>query len=239
MTIRKKVFTSQKITLVAGNKEYRIQALVSLFGAKYVFTDGDLPEDLRDRIGREIKVLYKNVPTRAHLVQEENNSGIVYNVRFIQPAKLFLKQIERDIREAGLPSPWLRALPRLSTEAKNLPAPALAILYFEGETYFLHVKNFTLGGLLLEFSGEALVGATVGTCFELDLVTNFGDKISDVGVQVSNVTVDQGLGAEDPRRYFFGVKFLPMNSLSDVKYRSLIRDHCLGLRNGGEPVEDL
>lgn len=229
MTFRKKVFVSQKITVIASGRELHVQALVSTYGAKYLFEESELPEALRHAADQELEVLYKKVPVRCRLVKETMGAGTVYSLRFLNPSGLLLRQIERDVRESGLPSPWLRALPRLNTTAKHLPIPALAVLDYQGSTLFLNVKNFTLGGLSLEFSGVELEDAKLGDRLNFDLVTNGGDKISDVSAVITHVAMEKG-EAVDACLMQLGVRFLPMNLLSESKYRNLIREHCLGLR---------
>lgn len=236
MSYRKKVFTSQKISLFFGGKEFRIQALVSAYGVKYAFDDSELPQEARDYIGYEVQMTYKNIPARCRIIRETNAVGTVYNLRFVKPSKVLLKQIERDIRDSGLPSPWLRALPRLNTDS-TLPAPALAVLYYRGETHFLNVKNFTLGGVLFEFVGGSLPGAEMGTTFNFDLVTNHGEKIADLAGVVTHFSVEINEDDGSLSRSFYGLKFLPMDVLNENKYRSLIRDHVMQIRPEDEPRE--
>lgn len=230
MTFRRKVFVSQKISLLVDGQEIRLQALVSLYGAKYVFEESELPPELRKSIGLEVEILYKKVPVRCRVVKETNGAGTVYSLRFIEPSSLLLKQVERDIRENGLPSPWLRSLPRLSAEAKHLPVPALVVLDHQGQTLFLNVKNFTLGGLLLEYVGDRLTGLDLGSRLFFDIVTNSGDKISDLAAAVTHMSIEQS--AHDPaqNRLQLGLRFLPMSHLSAAKYKSLIMNHCVGLK---------
>lgn len=223
----RKVFTSQKISVVCGGVEHRVQALVSPYGAKYVFEDEDLPTTVRDSIGKEIQVIYKNIPVRARLVKENTAIGVLYNIKFLNPSNLLVRQINRDINETGLPSPWLRSLPRLNTDSKHLPNPALAVLYYRGITFYLNVKNFTLGGVMLEYAGAELASVILGTKFDFDIVTNFGDKISELSAVVTHISAE--LSETDGDKYYFGVKFLPMTLLSETKFRALIRDHCVGL----------
>lgn len=232
MTFRRKVFVSQKISLLLDGQETRVQALVSAYGAKYVFEESELPAGIRDSIGFEVEILYKKVPARCRLVKETNGAGTVYSLRFINPSSLLLKQIERDIRDNGLPSPWLRSLPRLSTELKHLPVPALAVLDLDGQTLFLNVKNFTLGGLLLEYVGDKLRGMELGTQLVFDLVTNAGDKIGDLAALVSHMSLEQS--AHDPaqNRSQIGVRLLPMSHVSAAKYKELIMNHCVALKDG-------
>lgn len=226
----KKVFTSQKITLAVADREFRVQALVSTYGAKYVFEESEIPDALKNRLGEEAQVIYKSVPCKARLVRETTPAGIVYNIRFLNPSGVLVRLIDRDIRDSGLPSPWIRALPRLSTAAKHLPVPALAVLHHGGGTFFLNVKNFTLGGLLLEHVGEDLKEMILGERLDFDLVTNIGDKIAEVAGVITHVNVEITSGGSEPLRYHFGVKFLPMPLLAEAKYRNLIREHCIGLR---------
>lgn len=237
MAFRRKVFVSQKISLLVDGQEIRLQALVSLYGAKYVFEESELPPELRQSIGLEVEILYKKVPVRCRVVKETNEAGTVYSLRFIEPSALLLKQVERDIRENGLPSPWLRSLPRLSTEVKHLPVPALVVMDLEGQTLFLNVKNFTLGGLLLEYVGDQLQGVDLGSRLFFDIVTNAGDKISDLVASVTHVSLEQS--AHDPaqNRSQLGVRFLPMSNLSAAKYKSLIMNHCVALKDEGPGKE--
>lgn len=230
MTIRKKVFTSQKITLIAG-KEFRVQALVSSYGAKYVFEEDEVPPELIGRLGEEIQVHYKNIPVKSRVVRETTAFGTIYNLRFVNPSNTLLKQIDRDLNESGLPSPWMRGLPRLNTEAKHLPIPSLLVLYFKGQTYFLNVNNFTLGGLQVEFVGPDLRDVTFGTKFELDIVTNAGDKIPDLTAIVTHIAVEINFDGNASDRYVFGLKLTAMPMLSENKFKGLIRDHCIALKN--------
>jgi hypothetical protein len=230
MTFRRKVFVSQKISLLVDGREVRLQALVSLYGAKYVFEESELPVEIRHSIGLEVEILYKKVPVRCRVVKETNGAGTVYSLRFIQPSSLLLKQIGRDIEENGLPSPWLRALPRLSADVKHLPVPALAVLDLDGETLFLNVKNFTLGGLLLEYIGDRLGGLELGSRLFFDIVTNGGDKISDLAATVTHLSLEQNAHDSAQNRTQLGVRFLPMSHASGGKYKSLILNHCVGLK---------
>lgn len=234
MSLRRKVFTSQKISLFFSGKEYRLQALVSVIGVKYAFNEVELPIEARNAIGSEIQMTYKGMPARCRIVREESPVGVMYNLRFSNPNHLLIRQIERDIRDAGLPSPWLRHLPRLNTDVKELPSPALAVLYYRGDTHFLNVKNFTLGGLLLELVGANLPDVNTGTRFDFDLVTNQGDKFADLAGVVTRVSMEINEKDGSLSRTFFGLKFLPMELLNEAKYRDLIREHCLLLRAAEE-----
>ncbi|MGZ3693748.1 MAG: hypothetical protein ACXWQO_06080 [Bdellovibrionota bacterium] len=234
MSLRKKIFTSQKISLFFGGKEYRMQALVSVYGVKYAFDEVELPEEARNYLGYEVQMTYKGVPARCRIIGETNSVGKIYNLRFVNPSQLLVRQIERDIRDSGLPSPWLRFLPRLTTELKDLPSPALAVLYHGGETHYLNVKNFTLGGLLLEQVGIGIHGVGTGTRFDFDLVTNQGDKFEEISGVVTRVSVEVNENDGSASRNLFGLKFLPMGVINETKYRQLIRDHCTLLRTSDQ-----
>jgi hypothetical protein len=230
MTFRKKVFVSQRISLLVGEMEFRVQALVSSYGAKYVFEDSELPQEIRELIGKELELVYRKVPVKCRVVKETNASGIVYSFRFLKPSNLLLKQIEKDIRESGLPSPWIRALPRLNTEAKHLPLPALAVVDYGGDIQFLNVKNFTLGGLLVDYTGNSFRDLMIGEKLNFDLVTNGGDKIDNLSAVVSHLSTEYVEENPEANRVQFGLRFLPMNLLSEVKYKELIKVHCIGLK---------
>lgn len=239
MSLRRKVFTSQKISLFFSGKEYRLQALVSVQGVKYAFDDLELPEEARNMIGLEIPMSYKGVPARCRIVKEDNPHGVLYNLRFVNPTQVLLRQIERDIRDSGLPSPWLRHLPRLDTEAKEFPSPALAITYFRGETYFLHIKNFTLGGLLLEFAGGSLANVNTGTRLDFDMITNAGDKFAEVAGVVTRVSAEVNERDGSLSKTLYGLKLLPMGMHNEARYRELIREHCLMLKAEEDAASNL
>jgi|GEM_PF-5116517 len=227
----RKVFTSQKLSLFLAGKEFRVQALVSSYGAKYVFDDADLPEEGRVCMGIDVQATYKGIPVRCRFVRETNAAGTIYSLRFLNPTSLLLRQIDKDVATTGIPSPWMRGLPRLVTTAKHLPVPVLAVVQFGPATFYMNVKNFTLGGLQLEYSGTDVRHLGVGSRLDFDLVTNGGEKLHDISGQITHVTVELVDGNGDNGRYQFGLKFLALNPLADLRYRAMIREHCEGLRD--------
>lgn len=228
MALRQKLFTSQKVTILAGGKEYKTQCLVSKYGAKYVFDEDELPDSLKRDGERIVDLVYKGLLVKGVLVKEVGQSGAVYNLRFMNPGLALMQQIQADILDSGLPSPWKRSLPRLDAQVRDLPVPSIAVLFHRGQSIFLTVKNFTVGGLLVDYAGDELKNCHVGTSLEFDLVTNQGDKIGDLKAVIARVTEEPGEGSS--LRMQLGLKFLPMGILSDAKYRNLIRDHVVGLQ---------
>ena len=220
----RKLFTSQKLKILASGRVFEVQALVSLHGAKYIFEE--LPETLKEHGKKELGLLYKGIRVRASLVRESTEAGAVYHLRFLSPGEALLQQIQADILDSGLPSPWRRSLPRLNAQVKNLPVPSIAVAYHGGQNHFLTVRNFTLGGILLEHVGQELESIVVGSKLEFDLVTNYGDKIADLSGVVAHITEEN----DGALRLQLGLKFLPMSLLSDAKYRKLIREHVLSLQ---------
>lgn len=232
----RKVFTSQKVSLFLAGEELRVQALVSTHGVKYAFDEDDIPEAARMQLSSEIQVSYKGIPARARFVRETGAAGTIYSLRFLSPSSLLLRQIEKDVATSGIPSPWMRGLPRLDTNVKHLPVPVLAVALFGSATFYMNVKNFTLGGVMLEYSGAGLDALTVGTRLEFDLVTNGGDKLSEITGTVTHVAAE--LHNVDGGRYQLGVKFNSMAPVTELRYRGLIREHCLGLRGEAPPNAD-
>jgi hypothetical protein len=226
----RKVFTSQKLSLFLSGKEFRVQALVSVYGAKYVFDDEDLPDEARSSLGLDVQAAYKGIPVRCRFLREVNGAGAIYSLRFLNPTSLFLRQVERDVETTGLPSPWMRGLPRLNTTSKHLPVPVLAVVQTLSNTYYMNVRNFTLGGLMLEYSGSDAGHLVVGSRFMFDLVTNGGDKLPDIQAQVTHLT-EEKLDGQAGSRYQFGLKLLPLGAIAEMRYRNLIKAHCEGLRD--------
>jgi hypothetical protein len=227
----RKVFTSQKFSVFLAGKEFRVQALVSIYGAKYVFDNTDLPPEGRTCLGMEVQATYKGIPARCRFVRETNGAGTIFSLRFLSPSNLLLQQIEKDVAISGIPSPWMRGLPRLTTIAKHLPVPVLAVVQFGSATFYMNVKNFTLGGLQLEYGGGEVRDLSVGSRLVFDMVTNGGEKLHDISAIITHVAVELSESSGDDGKYQFGVKFLPMGALSDVRFRAMIQAHCEGLRD--------
>lgn len=227
----RKVFTSQKLSLFLSGKEFRVQALVSPHGAKYVFDDEDIPPEAKACLALEVQATYKGIPVRCRFVRETNAAGTIYSLRFLHPTNLLVRQIEKDVAASGLPSPWMRGLARLETTAKHLPVPVLAVVQVGAATIYMNVRNFTLGGVLLEYSGAEVRDLARGTQIEFDLVTNGGDKLPEISGQVVHVTTELVDQSGDSGRYFFGVKFKPLSAVAEMRYRAMIRAHCEGLKD--------
>jgi len=225
----RKVFTSQKISLFLGGAELRVQALISAYGAKYVFSERELPEEARAAFGTEIQATFKSIPVRCRFVRETSAAGTIYSLRFLNPSSLLLRQIEKDVAASGLPSPWIRSLPRLQANAKHLPVPELAVADVGGVTVYMDVRNFTLGGVLLEYNGSEGERITVGTKLTFDLITNQEEKFEGIVGQVAHVTAELNDAHSSSNRYQFGLKIVSMSA--GQHYRNLIRRHCEGLRN--------
>jgi hypothetical protein len=234
----RKVFTSQKLSLFLGGQEVKVQALVSTYGAKYVFDDSDLPPEARACLGLEVQCSYKGIPVRCRFVRETNPAGTIYSLRFLNPSSLLVRQIEKDVTTAGLPSPWMRGLPRLATSAKHLPVPVLAIVTIGSSTLYMNVRNFTVGGVLLEYGGNDLEGIAIGSRLEFDLVTNGGDKLPDISGVVTHVSSEPTDLLSDTGRYQFGIRFTGMSAATDMRYRGMIREHCEGLKTD-KPLREL
>jgi hypothetical protein len=226
----RKVFTSQKISIFLAGDEVRIQCLVSNYGAKYVFDEDDIPDIARNLLGSEVQGSYKGIPFRCRFVRETNPAGTIYSLRFLNPSSLLVRQIDKDVATSGIPSPWMRGLPRLDTTAKHLPIPVLAVAVIGPATFYMNVKNFTVGGLLLEYSGAGMDALAIGTKIEFDVVTNGGDKFPEIVGSITHVTAELTDSSGVTGRYQFGVKFLGMQPATEMRYRTLIRDHCHGLK---------
>jgi hypothetical protein len=228
----RKVFTSQKISLFFAGREFRVQTLVSNYGAKYVFDEDDLPPEAKATMGADVQMAYKGIPALCRLIRESNAAGTIYNLRFVNPSQALLQQINKDVAASGLPSPWMRGLPRLSTDVgkQPLPVPVLAIVSHDRSTHYLNVRNFTLGGLLIEYSGQDLKDLDVGSQIEFDLVTSGGDKMPGISAVVTHLSVELGNAQGEGGLRTFGIKFLELSPLNQLRYRGLIREHCRLLR---------
>lgn len=230
--LNKRIFTSQKILVSSSGKNVSVQALVSQFGAKYVFDESEIPMEFLKGKGPELTVMYHEIPVKGVLVKEMNTSGVYFHIRFINPSNLFRHQINIDLKESGLPSPWGRSFARLESEYKNLPAPTIAMVTENSDTKYISIKNFTLGGLLLEHSLSDQIDLKIGTRISFDIVTNHGERLEKIVAEVCNITSEsRGEGGD---KCFWGVKFISMHPLSAMKYKNLIKEYCIGFRDSEE-----
>lgn len=231
--LEKRIFTSSRLRVQLGHEALEVDALVSVAGAKNVLRGVDGSALALAWMGQEVDVEYRGHPLRARIVRESGKDGTVFNLRFTRLDPWIADLIRKDVEFHGLPSPWRRGLPRLPAQADHLPVPSVAVVYFRGQEFLLGVRNFTLGGLLLEHVGDELQELVFGQKMEFDLLTNFGERLNYLSARVAHVTeeIDEQAGVL-VRRMQFGLEFMPMNLLNSTKYRALIREFCLGWKSG-------
>ena len=132
---------------------------------------------------------------------------------------------------SGIPSPWIRGLPRLSTEVKKLPMPVVAAVSYADGAHYMNIKNFTLGGLLLEHNGNEVSDLSVASRIELELVTNGGEKLGQMVGSVTHISAEINDVNPSASRYQIGLKFVSMPAAIELRYRGLIREHCQALKS--------
>ncbi len=228
----RKVFTIQKLKIKHISHDLEVDALVSEHGAKRIYHESNLPAVLLPLISGEVEVEYKEQLTKGHFIKETTFDGIFYNLKFTGENEELKATIRADVKSTGVDSPWQRKYARIAIQHdNNLTVPFMAVYKHGGSSVFLQVKNFTLGGLLLDYSGDELEALSIGSQLKFDLLTNNGDSISDIEVMVMHVSQDLKCMEFEETSYQFGVKIIEMSSVSEKKYRDLIRDYCLGLQN--------
>src|SRR4051812_782864 len=120
-------------------------------------------------------------------------------------------------------SPWQRRLPRIATTEKNEQAnTVLNVGSYGGTKGFLQIRNFTLGGLLLEYKGAELSNVKIGTRFLFDILASNGDKLTDVEGMVMHISEDLNTLRPESQHFQFGIKFTNMNMVNEAKYKAII-----------------
>jgi hypothetical protein len=227
--LEKRIFTSQKLRIHLDDGPKDVDALVSESGAKNVFREASSDELAETYMHRELSLEYRGHQMTGRLSKEINSNGTSYHVRFTRVDSEALDAIRKDVEAQGLPSPWKRSFARIPATAESLPVPSLAVLYLKNQEFFLGVRNFTVGGVLLEYLGGDLSDLEPSVKIEFDLVTNFGDKITQLEGRVAHLTIEHSTGVD---RLLIGVQFLSMSFLNETKYKQMIREYCTGIKAG-------
>jgi hypothetical protein len=208
-------------------KIVQTEALVYEGGAKRVFSDSEHPENINDMIGKIVQVELRDFLVQGVFTKEITQEGVFYNIRFLKPPETVCAFIREAIRKKGVPTPWQRKLPRIpiNRQENKMPAPLIAVVNYNGQSFFLNIINFTVGGLLLESSALDMQTVSVGTVLEFDLLINHGEQIAGLTAQVMHISEDFAEADHENVR-LYGVKFFPMNLLNQAKYNKVIKDYC-------------
>jgi hypothetical protein len=203
------------------------EALVFEMGAKRVFSDSDHPDNINDMIGKTVHVELRDYLIQGIFTKEITQEGVFYNIRFLNPPETVRAFIREGIRKKGVPTPWARKLPRIPIDRQEnkMPAPLIAVVNYNGQSFFLNILNFTVGGLLLESSALDMQTISVGTVIDFDLLINHGEQISGLSAQVMHIAEDFSEPDHEAVR-LYGVKFFPMSLLNQTKYNKVIKDYC-------------
>lgn len=224
----RRIFTIQKLKIKIPEHEFEVDALVSEHGAKRVFHNSNLPASLAPFLSKEIEVFYRDRPVTGQFIKEITFDGVFYNIKFVNINPLLRDLLRYDVKNHGIGSPWQRKFARIPTQDNaEIPMPFMTVLEHMGQSHFLQVKNFTLGGLLLESTGGELTSLTIGTKIIFDILANNGEKISDVTGMVMHISHDLKSTDGVVPNYQMGIKITHMNINSDNQYRDLIREYCV------------
>ena len=94
----------------------------------------------------------------------------------------------------------------------------------------MNVKDYTLGGLRLEYIGIEKIPYRLGDKMFFELFTSEDEMISSIFGEVRHCTEDPALGS-DRVNYTFGVRIISMPPLEEKKYKNLIVKYCMELKN--------
>lgn len=212
-------------------QDLEIDALISEHGAKRVYHESNLPKALVPFLNAEVSMAYKAITVKGQFIKETTFDGVFYNIKFSDLSEELRFAIRADVQATGVDSPWQRKYPRIAIFPElDLPMPFMAVLDRMGASVFLRVKNFTLGGLLLDHTGTELGDVKVGAKIKFDVLANNGEKISDIEAMVMHISQELNVSSEALPNYQFGVKITGMSLMSDAKYRTLIKEYCLGVQ---------
>ncbi len=225
--MKENTYTIYSLRIHLPGKIVQTEALVYENGAKRVFSDSDHPENINDYIGKLVHVELKDYLIQGIFTKEITQEGIFYNIRFLSPPETVRSFIREGIRKKGVPTPWIRKLPRIpiNRQENKMPAPLIAVVNYNGQSFFLNIINFTVGGLLLESSALDMQTVSVGAVIEFDLLINHGEQIGGLTAQVMHISEDFHEPDHEAVR-LYGVKFFPMNLLNQTKYNKVIKDYC-------------
>lgn len=229
----RKIYLIKEVKIHINDRNVTVESLVHEGGLKRVFEKNNLPAGIGELVGKLCTITFDQFKFKGRFSREATPLGTFYNARFNNLTDEDRKKIRQEISQNGLPAPWKRRYARISTtsqDEEDLPVPFLAVgkgPQFEG--LFFNVLNFTLGGVLLEISGEDSFEPRLNQEIYFDLIANTGEKIENMKGVVMHTNEDVR-EKDGSRNNTFGIRMMPMNMISEVKYNNIIRDFLMGYK---------
>lgn len=213
------------------SENIKFRGLVSEQGITKVYIPKDLPAVWQDAVGQAVCARIDGIDFPAVLMQQFIEHGTYFEVRFRNLDENQKKFLRQRISTEGISPSWQRQFPRIpvqKSEDPDLPVPNLCIVRFAGQELFVKVIDFTIGGLRIETIGHHLREVRPGAILHFDIATNTGVVLAGLTGEVRNVadhthpdkTVSRSLG----------IKLVELDPTNKRKYKELIRDYCLVMK---------
>lgn len=161
------------------------------------------------------------------LVREQGAEGVHYNFVFLGLESGGTEQLVKQLRLAGVASPWKREFPRIPSSAVSGQAEHPVSIIFPRVVGQVagEVMNFSCHGLLFEFmaTGSSL-GEYVGQRIHLDIVTSQARRIRDIEARIMRIYDEVMTTGQVVRG--LGVKFQGLRGESGAAYKDLLLSVC-------------
>jgi hypothetical protein len=156
---------------------------------------------------------------------------VFYNIRFTSITKEQQDEIRKEIAEKGEAAPWARKLPRIATEAAhmNMPGPILCTVKYGGNSYIMNVRDYTLGGVKLEYLGVERLLIPFGDKIVFELLTSDHETIMLITGEIRHIAEESI--ATIGTNVLYGVKIISMPSSEEKKYKDMILKYCMQLKD--------
>lgn len=240
-------FYHSEIEIEFAGETLQLRGLVSEQGVTKIFLNRGLPESWRSAFGHELKIKVERLELTGVLLQQFVEHGSFFEIRFRNLTEPDRQVIRQRIQSEGISPGWRRAFPRIPVYPgldTSLPVANLCMVRFVGQEVFVNVLNFTLGGIRIETMGDNLSELRVGSLISFDLITSEGEILANLNAEVRSLATHDNQRETGPTiTRSFGLQFKAMDPVNEKKYRRLIRDYCLAIKqqvlgDGGSEGEE-
>jgi len=233
-----KIFAKVKIKFSLNGQIRETESVISKDRINKVMKIGkyskscDICEDFENP--RFATLNFMDKPVKVEVNEEHTARGKYYNFMFKDLSIQQKRAIQQHISLLGFPPSWKRKYFRLEANAETF-ASEVPLFAFESEHFSavdLSVVDFTLNGLLLEgkIKGNQERPFNLGSRIKLSLITTENNVLEGFGGVVVR-TVERYSHEHECKIQLAGIKILNVGPQTLRKYKALIKECCIEIKN--------
>lgn len=224
-----------RVEFAIQGKNFTMNSIVSKSGASLVFEEHEAAEFAQSLSGKVIDVLVDGIELSASFVREQSGGTVFYGLKFFDLSQPQKKSLDSLLKEKGARAPARRKFPRLEVVSltDDLAIPIYCLYDYKGENYFLTIVDFTIGGLMVEaLKTDAPPNLRVGSEFVFEIFVSDGNHLRGVKGEVVRIIEEVPVGQKEVYNRY-GVRLAKMSKNNDERFRNLILEYCLVLKEEG------